>query len=124
MFFPAQRSGFHEATAVNNSMTVSNEDSHDSPHHQNTSPPKEKVRVDIYVAKHCFVCDYAWEIAELIERDFSDVELQVIDVNSNEHEIPEAVFATPTYLLNGRVWSLGNPYPEQVVERLTELLKQ
>lgn len=81
----------------------------------------DKVTVDIFVSQHCFVCEYSQEIAALIEQNFSDVQLRVIDINSEE-DIPEAVFATPTYLLNGRVWSLGNPSPEQVTERLTELL--
>lgn len=85
-------------------------------------PPKEEVCVDIFVAEHCFVCEYAHEIAALIENDFADVKLRVIDINKTEEAIPEAVFATPTYLLNGRVWSLGNPSPEQVQERLSELL--
>ena len=118
MVFPNQCSSFLEAQAVDNSMTVSHEDAQDS-----SRSDKKAVRVEIYVAEHCFTCEYAREIADLIERDFSEVELQVIDINSEDHEIPEAVFATPTYLLNGRVWSLGNPYPEQVKERLTELLE-
>lgn len=84
---------------------------------------EDNICVDIFVAEHCFVCEYAHEIAELIESDFADVKLRVIDINKTEESIPDAVFATPTYLLNGRVWSLGNPSPEQVRERLTELLK-
>ena len=81
------------------------------------------VRVDIFVAQHCFVCEYAYEIAKLIEKDFSEVKLRMIDINDADEVIPEAVFATPTYLLNDQVWSLGNPSPEQVTERLTELLE-
>lgn len=81
-----------------------------------------EICVDIFISEHCFVCQYAHEIAELIERDFSDVKLRMIDISTTEETIPEAVFATPTYLLNGRVWSLGNPSPEQVTERLTELM--
>jgi hypothetical protein len=34
---------------------------------------------------------------------------------------PEAVFATPTYLLNGRRWSLGNPSPAKVQETMTRM---
>lgn len=81
------------------------------------------VCVDIFISEDCFVCDYAHEIAELIENDFSDVTLRVIDIHKTEEAIPDSVFATPTYLLNGRVWSLGNPSPDQVRERLTELLQ-
>ena len=81
-----------------------------------------RIQVEIFVAQHCFMCQYAYEIVELIERDFSQVKLQVIDIADPDASIPEVVFATPTYLLNGRVWSLGNPSPAQVTEQLTELL--
>ena len=47
---------------------------------------------------------------------FPDVNLRIVDLETTDEEIPERVFATPTYLLNGRVWSLGNPSPAQVVE--------
>ena len=35
-------------------------------------------------------------------------------LHNRPEQIPEAVFATPTYLLNGRVWSLGNPSHAQI----------
>ena len=43
----------------------------------------------------------------------------MIDMEHPLEAIPEAVFATPTYLLNGRLWSLGNPSPAKVQETLT-----
>ena len=43
----------------------------------------------------------------------------MVDMETTTEAIPEAVFATPTYLLNGRVWSLGNPSPAKVQETLT-----
>ncbi|MBI1294028.1 hypothetical protein GC175_03590 [bacterium] len=73
--------------------------------------------VDIYVSAHCFVSDYTWEVIEVIRAEFPTVELHVIDI-AEAVEIPDAVFATPTYLLNGRVWSLGNPSIAQVREAL------
>lgn len=82
------------------------------------------IQVDIFVARHCFICEFAYEIVELIERNFSQVDLRVIDIADPEETIPDSVFATPTYLLNGRVWCLGNPSPTQVVQKLNELLPQ
>lgn len=73
--------------------------------------------VDIYVSAHCFVSDYTWEVIEVIRLEFPMVELHVIDM-AEATEIPEIVFATPTYLLNGHVWSLGNPSIAQVREAL------
>jgi hypothetical protein len=42
--------------------------------------------------------------------------VQVIDVEAVPDEVPDAVFATPTYLLNQHVWSLGNPSEEMIRE--------
>ncbi len=68
----------------------------------------------IYVAEHCFTCEYAYEVADAIRRDFPHVALRLVDIAAPEAEVPEVVFATPTYLLNGRVWSLGNPSNERI----------
>ena len=70
----------------------------------------------IYVAEHCFNCEYAYEVADAIRRDFPHVQLRIVDVAAPGATVPEVVFATPTYLLNGRVWSLGNPSDERIRE--------
>lgn len=72
----------------------------------------------IYVAGHCPNCRYAYEVAKAIKQDFPDVEVRIVDLEVTHEGIPETIFATPTYLLNGRVWSLGNPSAQQVHEAL------
>ncbi len=83
---------------------------------------QDDVVIEIFISEHCFVCDYAHEVAATIERDFPAVTLRMIDLQQTDEPIPEAVFATPTYLLNGKVWSLGNPSPQKVTETLSELV--
>jgi hypothetical protein len=78
-------------------------------------------RVAIYVLADCGNCEYAWEIAALIRREYPQVEVAVVDLANPAEPVPDAVFATPTYLLDGRLWSLGNPSPEQVREHLDQL---
>jgi hypothetical protein len=46
--------------------------------------------------------------------------VQVIDLDLNIASLPERVVAVPTYLLDGRVVSLGNPDPEDLFARLRE----
>lgn len=70
--------------------------------------------LDLYVSAHCPTCAYALKIAEFIRAQFPTVTLRIIDIHQTTEQIPEAVFATPTYLLNGRVWSLGNPSHAQI----------
>lgn len=79
------------------------------------------VSIDIYIAPYCPTCLYAHEVAAGIRQNFPRVHLRLIDMSTTTEPIPEAVFATPTYLLNGRLWSLGNPSPAKVHETLTAL---
>ena len=80
----------------------------------------DEVELVIYVAPHCSVCAYAYEVAEDIRQRFPDVNLKLVDMESTTEPIPETVFATPTYVLNGRVWSLGNPSPDMVVDTFSK----
>jgi len=81
--------------------------------------PQAAIRVEIYVADHCQVCEYAYEIAGTIAAKYPDVDLRIINLSQTTQPIPDAVFATPTYLLNGRLWSLGNPSNEDIEARLS-----
>lgn len=84
---------------------------------------QSSIRVDIYVAKHCSICAYAYEIADFIRQEYPAVIVRIIDIEATSEPIPEEVFATPTYMLNGRIWSLGNPSPAQAREKLQLLLE-
>lgn len=79
-----------------------------------TVAPGAPCQLKIYVAPHCFNCDYAVEVAEMIRRSYPQVAVQLIDLTDAQEPTPEAVFATPTYVLNGRIWSLGNPSLQQI----------
>ena len=86
-----------------------------------SSQTQRQHHVDIYVSQYCANCAYAAEIATLIRRDFPAVAVRLIDLASLQAAAPDNVFATPTYLLDGRLWSLGNPSPQQVHELLSKL---
>ncbi|MCB0063523.1 MAG: hypothetical protein KDE19_15480 [Caldilineaceae bacterium] len=84
-----------------------------------TPPPP--ITLDIYITQHCGNCAYAHEVAADIRQRYPQIRVRLIDLQCTTEPIPEAVFATPTYLLNGRVWSLGNPSPTQIQETLATL---
>ena len=84
-------------------------------------PTDAVIELDIYISDHCMSCDYAREVAAEIGRKFPEVEIHLIDIETAADPIPDAVFATPTYLLNGRVWSLGNPSAEKISQTLGPL---
>jgi hypothetical protein len=89
-----------------------------------TVEQERQVTLMIYVAQHCSTCDYTYEVAAAIRREFPQVMIQIVDLEQTTEVIPDVVFATPTYLLNGRVWSLGNPSPAQVQETLSRLSRR
>jgi len=82
----------------------------------------QPICVDIFIAEHCFVCEYSHEVAAFIRGKFPQVSVRMINMADPQSEIPEVVFATPTYLLNGKLWSLGNPSNEEVLSKLRDML--
>lgn len=95
------------------------QNSYDSAEMGGDRVPRHEVA--IYVAGHCSVCAYAYEIADLIRREFPDIAVRLVDVADAAEPLPESVFATPTYLLDGRRWFLGNPSPAEVFKTLSKL---
>lgn len=76
-----------------------------------------KPVLKIFVADDCHSCVEARAIASRIEQDYPDqLTVEVVDVADNHTVIPDAIFATPTYMLNGRIVSLGNPKPDEIAK--------
>jgi hypothetical protein len=46
------------------------------------------------------------------------VEVRVINLNTMTDPVPARIIATPTSVLDGRIISLGNPYPEDLLKLL------
>jgi alkyl hydroperoxide reductase subunit AhpF len=79
------------------------------------------ARLDVYVSGECPNCGEAAELAEQAAARYPTIVVRVIDLDLLDGgPPPDPVVAVPTYLLNGRVISLGNPYPEDLFTRLRE----
>jgi hypothetical protein len=65
------------------------------------------VELDVYVENGCRICERAIQIAREVEEAYPLMAVRV----RRAKEAPEAedIFAVPTFVLNGRVISLGNP---------------
>jgi hypothetical protein len=85
--------------------------------------PAAKPVLRVFVAKHCLGCEEARRIAREAQARFSDLRVEVVDLDGADATVPPEVFATPTYLLDGKVVSLGNPTFERLSDRLTEYLE-
>ena len=71
----------------------------------------------IFVADDCYGCVEARSIASRIEQDYPElIIVEVIDVTDNHVVVPDTIFATPTYMLNEHVVSLGNPKPDEIAQ--------
>lgn len=66
------------------------------------------VILDVYVLTGCANCSFARELANAVARAYPQVQVRVRDL-THTSDVPDAVFAAPTYVLNDRVISLGNP---------------
>lgn len=80
------------------------------------------VKLQIFITDACWSCEESRRIAAETKARFKDVEVALIDLNSSER--PATVFAAPTYVLNGKVISLGNPRREALWAQLTQSLNQ
>jgi predicted thioredoxin/glutaredoxin len=75
------------------------------------------MRLDIYVADHCANCAEALRLAE-VAGALPRVDVCVINLDTARDPVPARVVAVPTYLLDGRVVSLGNPVPGDLLRLL------
>src|SRR5918912_1173416 len=79
---------------------------------------REHPRLEVYVSRACLNCGEAVGLANEAAERFPGVVVRVIDLDLDGSPPAEPVVAVPTYVLNGRVVSLGNPYPEELFARL------
>lgn len=64
--------------------------------------------LEIYITDQCANCQEAVLIAEAAG-SITGLAVTVVNLDTPGQPIPPQVFATPTYVLNGLVVSLGNP---------------
>ncbi len=81
------------------------------------------MRLEIYVAHECTNCEEALLIAERA-RGITGLEVAVIDLDAPGQHVPPRVVAVPTYLLDGRIVSLGNPKREEFLGELRRLSQE
>ena len=76
----------------------------------------------IYVAPHCESCQEAVRLAESLRQKYAEVAVEVIDLGAAESRNWDDVFSVPTYVLNGKVISLGNPTLAELEQWLSLLI--
>jgi hypothetical protein len=80
-----------------------------------------KAILKIFVRDDCPGCLEAQQVAVQVEQDFPHLTVEIVNMTDPQASVPEAVFATPTYMLNDRIVSLGNPSPAEVARWAAEV---
>lgn len=86
-------------------------------------PDNRSVELQVFIETGCEVCERAVSLAEDVEKDYPKVAVRVIDMNGADGHRDD-VFAVPTFVLNGRVFSLGNPQQQTLQAAIESLLRE
>lgn len=81
-----------------------------------------KPVLKVFIAEHCTNCEEACAIATQVARDYSEIVVKIIDIGDMQAVVPETVFAIPTFMLNNRIISLGNPYLREITGLVEEAI--
>jgi predicted thioredoxin/glutaredoxin len=78
--------------------------------------------LDIYIHQSCPGCAQAQKLASLVQESLPGLEVRIFDLTHPNIKKPSSVFAVPTYILDGKTLSLGNPNFKDLVLRIEERL--
>jgi alkyl hydroperoxide reductase subunit AhpF len=80
------------------------------------------ITLEIYISENCWSCEESVRIVEEVGPLFPEVDFSLRTLHTSE--VPQEVFAVPTYVLEGKVVYLGNPTREQLVLKLQTTQKR
>jgi len=73
----------------------------------------------VYISDDCWSCEETNRILDEIAPRFPALAVEL--VNTQQEPMPEGVFAVPTYLLDGKIISLGNPSRTLLAQKIAAL---
>ncbi len=83
---------------------------------------RRRARLAVFVSAHCWQCPEARSIAEDMGDEFDSLDVRVVDLDNPLAQKPASVFAVPTFLLNGKVVSIGTPSRDALRYRIKNAL--
>ncbi len=82
------------------------------------------VQLWIYIQAHCYTCEHSKVLAKQLQAEFPTVSIELVDFADPQQRRHTQVFATPTFVLNNEVVSLGNPELEKMRYLLNKALSK
>ncbi len=79
------------------------------------------VTLEVYIHAGCLGCEHAQHLAREVKRRLPQAEVRIIDLALSKGQANPAVFAVPTYVVNGDVRFLGNPHLQDLLAELQGL---
>jgi hypothetical protein len=73
-------------------------------------------KLDVYIEDTCWACAESRRIVADVAPQFPGIDIELRDLTYER--LPSTVFATPTYVLDGRVIYMGNPTREELIQKL------
>jgi len=81
------------------------------------------IHLQIYVQVACATCTRSRKLATEIAKEYNQVRVEIIEIESlSADNWPSAVFATPTWLMNGRRYCLGTPDGQRLRQEIAAYL--
>ncbi|MER3459356.1 MAG: hypothetical protein C4309_12650 [Chloroflexota bacterium] len=80
------------------------------------------VTLRVYVDRDCWNCQEARALAQEMAAMFPSLRVELIDLEQAGSR-PDTIFATPTFVLNDRVISLGNPSRAALCQHILQALQ-
>ncbi len=76
----------------------------------------------VYAMRTCPGWSNATDLVTLVrEHGIGGLEVRLVDLSAHDAPVPDFVVASPTWSLDGRRLSLGNPDPEWLLARVAAL---
>lgn len=82
------------------------------------------VSLEVYVQEGCALCERASKLAAEMSRRFPQADVRVVEMGIDSGTYRHLVTATPTFVLNGGVFSLGNPNAARLGAAIEGLLAE
>ena len=67
------------------------------------------TRLDLFVTSDCPSCVNALYVADKAAAEFPELKVTITNLDMPNAVVPDAIFAVPTFCLDGRIVSLGTP---------------
>ncbi len=80
-----------------------------------------RAELQVFVEPTCETCRRAIELAEGVDEAYPQLAVRIVDIREPAVKRDD-VFAVPTFVLNDRVLSLGNPQESMLREEIEVLL--